>query len=170
MHVKALIQELEVWPTLTPGDHKQFHLCASGGLQAIHDGFWATVFLGGLTTTQDTDTDYCPGQESCSFLNPILFPEFQTPYLHFVLLIKRATLKWNLRQSVRVQTHSLLRSLAIWIRHPERFNPCLCLLGLVCDRQHECWSFLVSLRIKLNWCVKSLKLWGLLLHWLAYLY
>ena len=29
-----LFQELEVGPTLTPGDQKQFHLCASGGLQA----------------------------------------------------------------------------------------------------------------------------------------
>ena len=35
MHVKCMFQELTVWPTLTPGDHKQFHLSASGGLQAI---------------------------------------------------------------------------------------------------------------------------------------
>ena len=38
MPVKALFQELKVGPTLTPGDHKEFHLCASGGLQAIQDG------------------------------------------------------------------------------------------------------------------------------------
>ena len=31
MNVKALFQELNVEPTLTPGDHKQLHLCASGG-------------------------------------------------------------------------------------------------------------------------------------------
>ena len=53
MHVKALIQELEVWPTLTPGDHKQFHLCASGGPQAIQDDIWAIVLQGEMNTTQD---------------------------------------------------------------------------------------------------------------------
>ena len=36
MHVTELLsQELKVWPTLTPGNHKQFYLCASGGLQVI---------------------------------------------------------------------------------------------------------------------------------------
>ena len=30
-----LFQELKVRPTLTPGDHEQFHICALGGLQAI---------------------------------------------------------------------------------------------------------------------------------------
>ena len=32
---KQLFQELKIWPTLTPGDHKRFHLCHSGGLRAI---------------------------------------------------------------------------------------------------------------------------------------
>ena len=30
-----LFQDLKVGPTLTPGDQKQFHLCAPGGLQAV---------------------------------------------------------------------------------------------------------------------------------------
>ena len=32
---KLLFQELKVWPTLTPGDYKQFNLSAPGGLQTI---------------------------------------------------------------------------------------------------------------------------------------
>ena len=35
---KLLFQELKARPTLTPGDCKKFHLCASGGLQATQDG------------------------------------------------------------------------------------------------------------------------------------
>ena len=64
MHVKALFQELKVWPTLTPGDHKQFHLCASGGLQATQDDIWAIVLQGEMTTAQDTAKDHAQGENA----------------------------------------------------------------------------------------------------------
>ena len=67
MHMlKLLSQELMVWPTLTPGNHKQFHLCASG-LQAIQDGVWPIVLQGEMTTAQDTAKDHRSGQECCRF-------------------------------------------------------------------------------------------------------
>ena len=39
----------------------------------------------------------------CSSYLSNIFPEFQIPYLHFFLLIKKAGLKGNIRQFVRVQ-------------------------------------------------------------------
>ena len=59
--MKDFVQELKVWPTLSPGDHKQFHLCASGGLQAIQDSTWAIVLQGEMTTAQNTARDHCLG-------------------------------------------------------------------------------------------------------------
>ena len=50
---------------------------------------------------------------------------------HFSLLIKRVSWKWNIRLLLGYITYHLLRSWAIRIKHPPRFNPCLCLLGLV---------------------------------------
>ena len=37
MHVKAIVPGTEGVTHPTPGDHKQFHLGASGGLRAIQD-------------------------------------------------------------------------------------------------------------------------------------
>ena len=54
MHVKAVDSGTEGIPTLTPGDHRKFHLGSSGGLQAIQDGIWAIVLQGEMTTAQDT--------------------------------------------------------------------------------------------------------------------
>ena len=80
----------------------------------------------------------CSGKlPDCSFYLINFFPESQIPYLHFFPLRKKAGLKRKVRWSVRGQTHRVLRSPAIWIKRPWRFNPCLCLLGLVGDRQHE---------------------------------
>ena len=145
MHIKALFQELKVWPTLTPGGHKQFHLCASGGLQAIQDGIWAIVpwvrwpkpGTQLKTTAWGTAKDYRPGQECCRFLIQLTFPWTPKPWPTLCSPVKRAILQWNVKWSVRVQTCSLLRSLTIWIKHLKSFNPFLSFLGLVGDRQHE---------------------------------
>ena len=70
--MKDFVQELKVWPTLSPGDHKQFHLCASGGLQAIQDGIWAIVLQGEMTNSQDTAKDHrAQGENAPVFLFPI---------------------------------------------------------------------------------------------------
>ena len=81
MHVKALFQKLKVWPSLTPEDSRQFHLCSSGGLQAIQDDIWATVLLGERTTAWGTAKDHCPGREcwSCCFLIQLTFPWIPNP-------------------------------------------------------------------------------------------
>ena len=78
--------------------------------------------------------DHRPGhrwKNAAAFIG-LTFPWIQIPYLYFSSQ-KRVSLKWNLRWSVRVQTHHLLRLPTIWIKCPQRFNPCLCLLGLVGD-------------------------------------
>ena len=115
MHLlKLLFQELQLRPT-TP----QRQLTAPLGDQLTTQGKNAEVFF------------------------YLIFPEFQnlSPHLVYSLLWK-GWLEQNLRLSVRVWTRCLLRLPAIWRKHPQRFNPYLCLLGSVCDRQHECQFFL----------------------------
>ena len=71
MHVKAFVSGPE-GIALTPGDLKQSHLCASGGLQAIQDGIWAIVLQGKMTNSQDTAKDHrAQGENAPVFLFPI---------------------------------------------------------------------------------------------------
>ena len=53
MHVKAFVPGTEGVTRPDPGDQKQFHLCSSGGLQAIQDDIWVIVLQGEMTTGQD---------------------------------------------------------------------------------------------------------------------
>ena len=79
MHVEVLFQELKVWPTLTPGDHKQFHLCA-WGLQAIQDDIWAIVLQGEMTTAQSENAEV-------GFFNPINFSLNSKPLTYILFSV-----------------------------------------------------------------------------------
>ena len=80
MHMlKHLFQKLKVWPTLTPGDHRQFHLCASGGLQAIQDGIWVIVLQGAMTTAQGENTAVFLTQLTSPWI-PNSLPTLRSPY------------------------------------------------------------------------------------------
>ena len=126
------------------------------------------------STTQDTDRENCPGhrtqikkiagqwikgcQGNCwtaafiwlkSFLNskPLTY--------NFILLIKRVGWKWNLRWSVRTHTRCLLRSPAIWIKHPPVKIQFLSLLvGLVVtgstNTNFSSFKIILSFQWKLN--------------------
>ena len=72
MHVtKLLFQELKVRPTLTPEEHRRFHFCAPGGLQAMEmvpEPLCSRVRLAVMQDTgkdsprtQDTNKEYHPG-------------------------------------------------------------------------------------------------------------
>ena len=144
MQVKALFWEQKAWPTLTPGDHKQFHLCASGGLQAIQDGIWATALQGETPTTQDTEKDHCPGhriKDVAAFIW-LTFSLNSIPLTYtFLLLIKSVNLKWNLRRSVRV-CNPLSSQIASHLNKvPIKIESLSLLIGSGSDKQHECRLF-----------------------------
>ena len=54
MHVKAFVPGTEGMTHPDSRSHKQFHLCALGGLQALQDDIWAIVLQDEMTTAQDT--------------------------------------------------------------------------------------------------------------------
>ena len=91
-------------------------------------------------------------------------PFLQTPYLPFLLLIKRSAWDEMLRQILRV--HNLLSSqvASIWIRRPWRFNRCLYLLVLVV-KAAQTPAFLVSRWYtgnRMSWWGETHRyLWGL---------
>ena len=103
-------------PPLTPGDHKWFHLCASGGLQdfkIVSEPLSSRARCPPLrtqikTTFQDTD------ERMLQVLIQVTFPPNSKPLTYaFLLFIKSSGLKCNLRWSVRVQIHRLLKSMFV---------------------------------------------------------
>ena len=124
-----------MWKIVIPGTgiynpptwlNKQFNLCAPGGLQARETVAEPFCSREGMPVMQikncwSTDKEVL-GKCSCS-ATVIQSTFFQTPYPPFLLLIK--SLVWNemLRQFLRVYHPSLLRSPAIWVKYPYKFNP-----------------------------------------------
>ena len=96
---------MKVWPTQTPGDQKQFHLCAPGGLQAIQDGILAIVLQGETTTgrmqlkatTRGSAKDHRPGGECCSFLNPINISRISKPLTYTLFSLQKGHFKMELK-------------------------------------------------------------------------
>lgn len=166
MNEKAIVSELKVWPTLTPGAPSKSTFVlpkrpwaaqedpGQGGIQPLcsrgeslgtdkenhQDTAQKTQIKKNLGSTKERalgkllDHIFYPINLLPQFQIPYLhFPlEFQFPYLHLFLLIKKAGLRGNVRLVCKGYiAHHLLSSLTIWIKRPQRFSPCLCLLVLV---------------------------------------
>ena len=95
MPVKAIVPGLKVWPALTPGDYKQFPLCASRGEQAIQ-------MVSEPSPSLPNKDDHLGHRWKNA--TPFIWLDFSLnskPLTYsFLSLTKMAGLKWNLRQSV----------------------------------------------------------------------
>ena len=158
---KLLLQVLQVRPTGTPGDHSDWPLCSRRDHQQSR--WYLSHCVPGrdiplprtqikkitqntghgtqIENHQSVDEWVLGKLPDCSSYLSNIFPEFQIPYLHFFLLIKKAGLKGNGRWSFRVhnspssQISSHLNKLHIKIQSLSL------LIGSGSDRRHRSQLF-----------------------------
>ena len=138
--VKLLFQKLQIRPILAPGRDSQ----PPGAL--LKATTWGQVEASRPLCSRERQTinhpslgtANCPAQECCSFFH-LICPEFQNLSPHIVYsCYENVGLERKCRMVFfRVWTRHFLGSPAVWIKHPQSFNPCLHLLGLARDRWHK---------------------------------